>query len=131
MTIEEHRPSSSLDDTPGLVLFTYSARPTTRLARVLLAGLGYVKLLLALSAVAVLMGKLLEYCGYASAVIQVVQSSQYAAAVGLLLANGWFGWQLCLVAIIVILFQPYPGMIDLNWYLYLEKKKLFDILTDL
>lgn len=115
MTIEEHRPSSSLDDTPGLVQFTYSARPTTRLARVVLAGLGYVKLLLALSAVVVLMGKLLEYGGYASTVIQVVQGNEYAAVVGLFLANGWFGWQLCLVAIIVILFQPYPGMIDLDW----------------
>ena len=43
LTIEEHRSSSSTNDTPGLVLFTYSARPTTRPARVLLAGLRYVK----------------------------------------------------------------------------------------
>jgi hypothetical protein len=111
LTIEEHRSSFSPNDTPGLVLFTYSARPTTRLARTLLAGLRYVKWLLALAAAVVLAGKVLEYCGYASAVILGTKGSAYAPLVGLLLENGWFGWQVCLIALVVLLFQPYPGMI--------------------
>lgn len=122
LTIEEHRSSSSTNDTPGLVLFTYSARPTTRPARVLLAGLRYVKWLLALAAAAVLAGKVLDYCGYVSTVMLWVKESAYAPLVGLLLENGWFGWQVCLIALVVMLFQPYPGMIIFFWKDYIERK---------